>query len=83
MELQDVLVIETTDGQKLEFVVLALLEDEEHAGYAVCYCESADEFVVTDAAGDLLNDDTLAQEILDDFLLLAEESESEAAPGEK
>lgn len=78
LELRDVLVVETTDGQKLEFEVVGLVEDEEHAGYAVCYCESADEFVVTDAAGKLLDDDALAQEILDDFFVLAEESSDDA-----
>jgi hypothetical protein len=40
----------------------------------VCYSEKADEFVVTDDAGNLLSNDELAQEILDDFFVLAEES---------
>jgi hypothetical protein len=43
----------------------------------VCYCESADEFVVTDENGKLLEDESLAQEILDDFFVLAEESEGD------
>jgi len=43
----------------------------------VCYSEKADEFVVTDEAGQLLDDDDLAQEILDDFFVLAEESTPE------
>lgn len=68
------LVIETTDGQKLEFEVVGLVEDDEHRGFAVAYSEKADEFVVTDEAGKLLDDDELAQEILDDFFVLAEES---------
>jgi hypothetical protein len=78
LELRDVLVIETNDGQSLDFEVVGLVEDDEGNAYAVCYCEGADEFVVTDDAGTLLDDDELAQEILDDFFVLAEEG----APGE-
>lgn len=74
LELRDVLVIQTTDNKQLEFEVMGLVEDEEKNTYAVCYCEPDDEFVVTDAAGKLLSDDDLAQEILDDFMTLAEES---------
>ncbi len=69
--------IETNDGQSLEFEVVGLVEDDENNAYAVCYSEGADEFVVTDAAGTLLDDDELAQEILDDFFVLAEESAPE------
>jgi hypothetical protein len=74
LELRDVLVIETTDGKQLEFEVVGLVEDDENNAFAVCYSEKADEFVVTDAAGTLLDDDELAQEILDDFFVLADES---------
>jgi hypothetical protein len=77
LELRDVLVIETTDGKKLEFEVVGIVEDDENNSFAVCYSETADEFVVTDAKGTLLNDDALAQEILDDFFVLAEESAPE------
>lgn len=69
--------IETTDGRKLAFEVVGLVEDEDDNGFAVAYCEESDDFVVTDAAGALLEDDALAQEILDDFFVLAEESASE------
>ncbi len=79
LELRDVLVIQTTDEKKLEFEVVGLVEDEENNTYAVLYCEQEDEFVVTDAKGDLLEDDELAQEILDDFFVLAEESGSEGS----
>jgi hypothetical protein len=75
IELRDVLVIETMDGKQLEFEVVGLVEDEDHNEYAVCYSEKADEFVVTDSAGTLLSDDSLAQEILDDFFVLADESQ--------
>lgn len=74
LELRDVLVIQTTDEKQLEFEVVGLVEDDENHQYAVLYCEQEDEFVVSDAKGDLLDDDTLAQEILDDFFVLAEES---------
>jgi len=70
-----VIVIETTDGQKREYEVVGLVEDDEQNGYAVAYCEPSDEFIVTDGRGKLLEDDELAQEILDDFFVLAEESE--------
>jgi hypothetical protein len=77
LELRDVLVIETTDGKQLEFEVVGLVEDDENNAFAVCYSEKADEFVVTDAVGTLLDDDELAQEILDDFFVLADESNPE------
>lgn len=79
LELRDVLVIQTTDDKQLEFEVVGLVEDEENNAYAVLYCEQEDEFVVTDAKGNLLDDDDLAQEILDDFFVLAEESGGEGA----
>ncbi len=74
--MRDTLVIETKDDQKFEFEVVGLVEDDEHNGFAVAYSEAADEFVVTDEQGKLLEDDELAQEILEDFLVLAEESAS-------
>jgi hypothetical protein len=79
LELRDVLVIQTTDDKQLEFEVVGLVEDEENNAYAVLYCEQEDEFVVTDDKGNLLEDDDLAQEILDDFFVLAEESGGEGA----
>lgn len=77
LELRDVLVIQTTDDNQLEFEVVGLVEDDEQNTFAVCYCEKEDEFVVTNATGELLSDDDLAQEILDDFFVLAEESTPE------
>lgn len=79
LELRDVLVIQTTDDKQLEFEVVGLVEDEENNQYAVLYCEQEDEFVVSDAKGNLLEDDDLAQEILDDFFVLAEESGGDGA----
>lgn len=79
VELRDTVVIETTDGQKYEFEVVGLVEDDQDHTFAVAYSEQADEFVVTDDTGNLLEDEALAQEILDDFFVLAEESESGAS----
>ncbi len=62
------------DGTALRFEVVGLVEDDEGHAYAVCYNDQSDEFVVTDAVGELLDDEDLAQEILDDFFVLAEES---------
>jgi hypothetical protein len=62
------------DGTALRFEVVGLVEDDEGHAYAVCYNDQSDEFVVTDQIGDLLEDEDLAQEILDDFFVLAEES---------
>ncbi|GAC1465913.1 MAG: hypothetical protein NVS2B8_19040 [Vulcanimicrobiaceae bacterium] len=75
--MQDVLVIETTDGKKYEFEIVGIVQDDEGNAYAVAYSETADEFVVTDKKGTLLDNDELAQEILDDFFVLAEESATE------
>ena len=57
--------------------MVGLVEDDEDNAYAICYSESADEFVVTDGRGNLLEDEELAQEILEDFQVLAEESTPE------
>ncbi len=77
LELRDVLVIQTNDNKQIEFEVVGLVEDDENHTFAVLYSETEDEFVVTDAQGNLLEDDDLAQEILDDFFVLAEESGGE------
>jgi hypothetical protein len=58
----------------LEFEVVGVVEDEQHTNFAVCYCEQADEFIVTDDRGQLLEDEALAQEILDDFFVFADEA---------
>jgi hypothetical protein len=62
------------DGSQLRFEVVGLVEDDENNAFAVCYNEGSDQFVVTDAFGELLDNDELAQEILDDFFVLAEET---------
>jgi hypothetical protein len=75
VDLRDVLIVETSEGERIEFEVVGIVEDDEHHAYAVCYSEKADDFVVTDDMGKLLEDKDLAQEILDDFFVFAEESD--------
>jgi hypothetical protein len=84
LELSDVLNIETNDGVSLPFEVVGILEDRESStSYAVLRHESADEheesFIVTDLQGTLLDDEQLAQGILDDFLAFADDDEDRAA----
>lgn len=86
IELQDRIVVETrpesatqdAPAEEYEFEVVGIVEDAEStAQYAVCYSERADEFIVTNEVGELLDDDTLAQEILGDFLDQAAENGEE------
>jgi hypothetical protein len=70
--------MDMTDGQRLEFEVVAILKDEESGDeFAVLHGVTDDQFAVTDANGKLLDDTELAQEVLDDFFVLAEESTKE------
>jgi hypothetical protein len=56
-------------SRELEFEVVGIVGDEDGVAlYAICYCTSADEFMVADANGAVLADETLAQEILNEFL---------------
>ena len=68
------------DGSALRFEVVGLVEDDENNAFAVCYNEASDQFVVTDQYGDLLENDELAQEILDYFFVLAEEASPPEEP---
>jgi uncharacterized protein YrzB (UPF0473 family) len=83
LELSEVLYIETKDGGELPFEVVGILEDpDDGTSYAVLMHEPKDEeaeseFIVTDLEGNLLDDDELAQEILDEFLVFAEEAGDE------
>lgn len=83
LELSEVLHIETKDGGELPFEVVGILEDpDDGTSYAVLMHESQDEdaeseFIVTDLDGNLLEDEALAQEILDEFLVFAEEAGEE------
>ncbi len=61
-----------------EFEVVGIVEDSDSSvRYAVCYCESEDEFIVTDDVGMLIRDEALAQEILEDFLQHADANEED------
>lgn len=78
LDLNDTIVMETRDGQEITFSVVALLEDEETKNtYAVLLHEGESEaehsFIVTDPYGALVEDETLAQHVLDDYLLFSEE----------
>ena len=75
LDLRDVVVVTRDDGSETRFEVVGIVEDDDDNSFAVCYAETSDEFIVTDEAGELLQDEELAQEILDDFFVLAEESE--------
>ncbi|MBV9333959.1 MAG: hypothetical protein JO146_08110 [Candidatus Eremiobacteraeota bacterium] len=82
LALSETLTIETNEGTMLAFEVVGILQDaEEGASYAVLHHEEEgdDEFIVTDLDGNLLEDDTLAQQILDDFLAFADEDEGRVA----
>ncbi|MBV8153051.1 MAG: hypothetical protein JO029_13270 [Candidatus Eremiobacteraeota bacterium] len=79
LELSEVLYIQTKDGGELPFEVVGILEDpDENTSYAVlmhdAHEEGDGEFIVTDMEGNLVDDDALAQEILDEFLVFAEEA---------
>lgn len=80
VELGDRLVVvapsaQASEPRELEFEVVGIVADvEDAAEFAVCYCESTDEFVVADCFGTLLDDETLAQAVLNDFLAHADES---------
>jgi len=72
LALNETLYIETKEGKSLAFRVVGLLgESGDEVTYAVLYREPESdgegEFIVTNLHGDLLEDRTAAEEILDDF----------------
>jgi hypothetical protein len=86
LELSDVLCIRTNDGAELQFTVVGILEDpDDGTSYAVLMPQTADDAdpeeegqaIVTDLHGNLIEDDDLAQEILEDFLDVVDESSDE------
>ncbi|MBV8373947.1 MAG: hypothetical protein JO302_00420 [Candidatus Eremiobacteraeota bacterium] len=85
LELSEVLCIRTKDGTELPFEVVGILNDSEDGGsYAVLMHEPRGEeereFIVTDLSGELLEDAALAQDILDEFLVFAEEAAEDGTP---
>ncbi|HLY02750.1 MAG TPA: hypothetical protein VKR56_09675 [Candidatus Cybelea sp.] len=88
LELKEVLNIETNEGASLPFEVVGILEDpQENVSYAVLLHEpengGEEQFIVTDLAGNLLEDDALAQEILDDFLTYVHEGDEAGTADEE
>lgn len=88
LELKEVLCIETHEGASLPFEVVGILEDpQESTSYAVLVhepeTEGEEQFIVTDLAGNLLENDALAQEILDDFLTYVHEGDEDGAADEE
>lgn len=80
LELNEVLHIQTSDGTSRAFQVVGILEDPDAGNsYAVLVYEPGDEndaeFIVTDLAGNLLENEALAQEVLEDFLTFTEGDE--------
>jgi uncharacterized protein YrzB (UPF0473 family) len=85
LDVNDTLFVKSPDGEELEFSVVALLEDEDDgSSYAVLVHEPGDDeeeesFIVTDPYGNLLENDALAQEVLDDYLLFTDENSENGA----
>lgn len=89
LELREVLSVRTESGEERSYEVVAILEDtDSSASYAVL--ERTDEgerepeegeFIVTSSDGQLLDDDELAQEILDDFRVFVEEADDAGESG--
>jgi hypothetical protein len=82
VEICDTIVIGRTatmsaPSEEQEFEVVGIVESESAQRYAVCYCRASDEFIVTDDAGMLVDDESLAQEVLEDFLEHATGSSNE------
>jgi hypothetical protein len=72
LELHDVLRVGTGEGTELQFEVVGLVESEEGGAFAVLLHEAAegedDQFIVTDLEGNLLEDQSVAEEIIEYFL---------------
>ena len=87
VELQDVLAFDVRDGEEAEFEVVGIFEDDEDGHtYAVCYSEKEEAakrepFIVIDENRKLLDNNELAQEILNDFRVFVEESDDEEKGG--
>jgi hypothetical protein len=78
IDLEDTLVIETTDGKRHEYEVVSLVSDPDtDIVYGVAYSEASDDFIVTDDVGNMIDDQVLAAEIIEDFKTFAEESATE------
>lgn len=76
LQLRDEIQQKTVDGRTLKFEVISVVHDEcdPSKSYLVCYSADHDTFVVTDPYGTLIEDDDLAQEIIDETMVLAEQA---------
>lgn len=86
LDLREVLEFQMEDGSVQAFEVKAILEDTESGqSYAILERDVPDaeegEVIVTDLHGNLLEDDALAEEILEEFLVFSEEAADDG--GEK
>jgi len=86
VEIEDTIVVEAGEGeppadaasQRREFEVVGIVQEDDSARrFAVCYSQDADEFIVTDGMGRLVEDEALAQEVLTDFLQHADDAPQE------
>ncbi|MGA8533788.1 MAG: hypothetical protein WB615_06750 [Candidatus Tumulicola sp.] len=87
LEVGEVVQWQMEDGSTLEYEVRAILEDgENQASYAILErdLESGDsgddaEVIVTDLEGNLIEDEELAQDVLDNYLIFDEEAADEGS----
>ncbi len=72
-------IIQLENGKTIKFEIVGLLEDADNNNnnFAIGFSSEHDLMIVTDIYGTLIGDDTLAQEILDEFMVLAEQSTSD------
>lgn len=86
LDLREVLEFQMEDGSVQAFEVKAILEDNENGqSYAILERDvpgtEEGEVIVTDLQGNLLEDEPLAEEIFEDFLVFSEEAADDG--GEK
>jgi len=79
LDVGEVLQMRLQDGSTLEYKVSAIFEDgETHAAYAVLEATAGNaeegDVIVTDLQGSLIEDQDLAQEVLENYLVFAEEA---------
>lgn len=85
LELNEILQVGTKDGVPRPYKVVGILEDEEDGEtYAVLEHEpdpgGEREFIVTDLDGNLVEDGVLAEEILEDFMAIAQHGHDGGTP---
>jgi hypothetical protein len=73
LELRDKVTAQRIDGP-MEFEIVGIVTNEGSDSYAVGYNDTNDDFLVFNMDGTVLQDDVLAQELFEDFVVLAEEA---------